>query len=71
MELSSLLSRNAKSFIAAARSVSAQSSQQEFLNNLLALGLTVQDDKGYNVGGSDLKTQLDKMKNKFRLKNNK
>ena len=37
----------------------------------LSLGLTVSDSKGYNLGGSDLKNQLDKMKKKFRIKNNK
>lgn len=41
------------------------------MNNLLGLGLTVTDSKGYNQGGSDIKSRLEKMKAKFRIKNNK
>lgn len=71
MELMSLLSSNSKKFIESSREKTAQGDNQEFLNNLLALGLTISDSKGYNLGGSDLKSQLDKMKKKFRIKNNK
>ena len=69
MELSVLLSRNAKTFIEEARQDSAKEFNQMFLNNLLGLGLTVTDSKGYNQGGSNLKEQLEKMKTKFRIKN--
>lgn len=69
MELSVLLSRNAKQYIEAARKDSAKQDNQEFLNNLLGLGLTVVDESGYNQGGSSLKADLNKMKTKFRLKN--
>lgn len=41
------------------------------MNNLLGLGLTVTDSKGYAQGGSDVKNRLEKMKAKFRIKNNK
>lgn len=41
-----------------------------FLNNLLGLGLTVVDEKGYNQGGSNLKKNLEALKVKFRRKNN-
>lgn len=71
MELSVLLARNAKQFIHGARKDTAQEDNQLFLNNLLGLGLTVTDEKGYNQGGSDLKDKLEKMKAKFRIKNNR
>lgn len=68
MELWALLSRNAKKYIQTARGDTAKEDNQIFLNNLLGLGLTVKDDKGYNQGGSDLKAKLAGMKTKFRLK---
>lgn len=68
MELWALLSRNAKEYIQSARGETAKEDNQKFLNNLLGLGLTIKDDKGYNQGGSDLKNQLAGMKTKFRLK---
>lgn len=68
MELWALLSRNAKDYIQSARGETAKKDNQIFLNNLLGLGLTIKDDKGYNQGGSNLKTQLAGMKTKFRLK---
>lgn len=68
MELWALLSRNAKSYIQSARGDTAKEDNQRFLNNLLGLGLTIKDDKGYNQGGSDLKAQLAGMKSRFRLK---
>lgn len=71
MELAVLLSRNAEKFIAGSRKSTAREDNQMFLNNLLGLGLTVTDSKGYNQGGSSLKDQLEKMKTKFRLKNNR
>lgn len=71
MELAVLLSRNADKFIRNSRQSTAKEDNQMFLNNLLGLGLTVTDSKGYNQGGSDLKNQLERMKTKFRLKNNK
>lgn len=72
MELWALLSRNAKSFITESRKSTASKENQIFLNNLLGLGLTITDNKGYNQGGSDMKNRIDKMKHKFRNKfNNK
>jgi DNA-directed RNA polymerase beta subunit len=71
MELSAYLARNAKAFIESARGDTAKEDNQTFLNNLLGLGLTVTDDKGYKQGGSSLKERLDGMKVKFRLKNQK
>lgn len=71
MELSVYLARNAKEFIDQARGDSAKEDSQVFLNNLLGLGLTVTDSKGYNQGGSNLKGRLGDMKIKFRLKNQK
>lgn len=71
MELSAYLSRNAKDFIDSARGDTAQVDNQTFLNNLLGLGLTVADDKGYKLGGSSLKDRISGMKVKFRLKNQK
>ena len=68
-ELSALLSRNAREFIANTRSDTAREDNQLFLNNLLALGLTISDDEGFNQGGSSLKSDLKTMKTKFRLKN--
>lgn len=58
MELSALLARNAKAFIEASRKDTAKVDNQLFLNNLLALGLRVVDESGYNQGGSDLKEQM-------------
>ncbi len=71
MELSAYLSRNAKDFIESARGETAAEDNQRFLNNLLGLGLTITDTKGYNQGGSALKGRLGDMKVKFRLKNQK
>lgn len=71
MDLWALLSRNSKSFIAASREATVREDNQLFLNNLLGLGLTISDSRGYNQGGSDLKRQLDSMKKKFRLKGTK
>jgi DNA-directed RNA polymerase beta subunit len=68
-ELSALLSRNARDFIQATRKDTAKEDNQTFLNNLLALGLTISDDEGFNQGGSSLKNDLKTMKTKFRLKN--
>lgn len=70
MELAVLLSRNAKQFIENARKDTAKEDNQMFLNNLLGLGLTVVDEKGYNQGGSSLKKDLEALKIKFRRKNN-
>lgn len=70
MELSVLLSRNASQFIKATRKDTAKEDNQIFLNNLLGLGLTIVDDKGFNQGGSSLKKELSDMKAKFRRKNN-
>lgn len=70
MELAVLLSRNAKQFIENARKDTAKEDNQMFLNNLLGLGLTVVDDKGYFQGGSSIKRDLEAMKIKFRRKNN-
>ena len=68
-ELSALLSRNAREFITGTRKDTAKEDNQLFLNNLLALGLTISDEEGFNQGGSSLKNDLKTMKTKFRLKN--
>ena len=68
MELSVLLSRNAKKFIEVSRKDTERESNQRFLDNLLGLGMMVVDDKGYGQGGSNLKDSLSKMKTKYRLK---
>ena len=68
-ELSALLARNARDFIESTRSDTSKEDNQLFLNNLLALGLTISDDEGFNQGGSSLKNDLKTMKTKFRLKN--
>jgi hypothetical protein len=70
MELAVLLSRNAKSFIESSRDKTRKAENQTFLNNLLALGLTITDDEGFYQGGSSLKSDLKQLKTKFRLKNN-
>lgn len=70
MELSVLLARNSKKFIEHVRGETAVEDNQVFLNNLLGLGLTVSDDRGYNQGGSNLKSDLNSLKAKFRKKNN-
>lgn len=71
MELTAYLARNAKDFIESARGDTSREDNQTFLNNLLGLGLTVTDTKGYNQGGSSLKDRLGEMKVKFKLKNQK
>jgi len=71
MELWALLARNSKSYITEFRKKTAERDNQVFLNNLLGLGLTITDSKGYNQGGSDMKNRLGKMKDKFRNKFNK
>jgi len=71
MELAAYLSRGAKPFIEASRGDTARQENQLFLNNLLGLGLTVVDEKGYKQGGSSLKERLGDMKVKFRIKNQK
>ena len=71
MELMAYLSRNARDFIKLSRGDTSREDNQLFLNNLLGLGLTVTDSKGYNQGGSSLKSRLGEMKTKFRLKNQK
>lgn len=70
-ELSVLLSRNARSFLNSARSQTAQEDNQMFLNSLLGLGLSVVGHDGYLQGGSSLKSEMNKMKTKFKLKNQK
>ena len=71
MELAAYLSRGAKPFIENSRGDTARQDNQIFLNNLLGLGLTVVDEKGYKQGGSSLKERLGDMKVKFRIKNQK
>lgn len=68
MELTCLLSRNAKQYITMARKDTAIEDNQIFLNNLLGLGMTVVNDEGYNQGGSSLRQEMNRMKNKFRIK---
>lgn len=69
MELTALLATGNKDFIHATRSDTEREDNQRFLNNLLGLGLTVTDKKGYKQGGSTLKDRLGDMKIKFRQKN--
>jgi len=69
MELSAYLAKGATDFIKEARGDTAFEDNQVFLNNLLGLGLTVTDSKGYNQGGSSLKTRVNELKTKFKLKN--
>lgn len=71
LELSSLLSRNVKKFIRTYREDSEKEQNQRFLDNLMALGLMVVDDKGYAQGGSALKTSIENMKKKYGLKGEK
>ena len=71
MSLSAYLSRGAKKFIEQSREEISRQENQNFLNNLLGLGLTVVDEKGYKQGGSSLKERLGDMKVKFRIKNQK
>ena len=71
MELSALLARNAQDFIAAAKKDTVKEDNQLFLNNLLGLGLTITDERGYRQGGSSYKNELSKLKTKFRLKGQK
>lgn len=71
MELSALLARNAQDFIAAAKKDTVKEDNQLFLNNLLGLGLTITDERGYRQGGSSYKDELSKLKTKFRLKGQK
>ena len=69
MELTVLLSRNAKSFIEASRGDTVKEDNQTFLNQLLGMGLTVVDqESGYRQGGSSVKADIEARKNKFRLK---
>lgn len=68
MELAVLQSRGATKFIEATRSDSARVDSQLFLNNLLGLGMTIVDDEGYRMGGSNLKDQMIRMKNKYKVK---
>lgn len=70
-ELTVLLSRNARQFLSAVRSESAQEDNQMFLNSLLGLGLSVVGSDGYFQGGSSLKSEMNKMKTKFKLKGQK
>ena len=68
-ELSALLATGNNAFIHATRGDTEREDNQRFLNNLLGLGLTVTDKKGYKQGGSTLKNNLRDMKIKFRQKN--
>lgn len=68
MELASLQSRGAGKFIEASRQDSAKVDSQLFLNNLLGLGMTIVDDEGYRMGGSSLKEQMVKYRDKYKVK---
>lgn len=68
MELNALLARGVDKFIESARGETSKEDNQMFLNNLLGLGITITDRKGYNQGGSDLKDRLGEMKIKYRRK---
>ena len=65
------MSRNVKKFIRTYREDSEKEQNQRFLDNLMALGLMVVDDKGYAQGGSALKTSIENMKKKYGLKGEK
>ena len=65
MDVWAILSRNGKAFIKEARKATDKEDNQIFLNNLLGLGLTVTDSKGYNQGGSYIKEDINKMKTKY------
>ena len=67
METYALLSRNVKKFIHTYREGSEKEQNQRFLDNLMALGLMVVDNKGYAQGGSALKTSIGNMKKKYGL----
>lgn len=71
METYALLSRNVKKFIHTYREGSEKEQNQRFLDNLMALGLMVVDDKGYAQGGSALKTSIESMKKKYGLESGK
>jgi hypothetical protein len=71
LETYALLSRNVKKFIHTYREGSEREQNQRFLDNLMALGLMVVDDKGYAQGGSALKTSIENMKKKYGLKSEK
>lgn len=68
-ELWALLSRGNRKFIQSARRDSEVLQNQEFLDNLLGLGIMITDSKGYAQGGSNLKNQLQKMKTKYKFRN--
>ena len=68
MALNAILARGGANFIEEVRKDTYKEDNQMFLNNLLGLGLTITDRKGYNQGGSDLKNRLGEMKIKFRRK---
>lgn len=68
MELTVLQSRGATSFIKASRRDSEKVVSQTFLNNLLGLGMTIADDEGYRMGGSNLKEQMTRMRNKYKVR---
>ena len=68
MELSALLGRHAKGFIKKSREDIELEQNQIFLDNLLGLGLMVTDEKGYPQGGSNLKSSMNKLKTKYRMK---
>lgn len=70
LDLSVLLSRNVRPFLESVRKGTDKEQNQLFLNNLLGLGLTVKTDEGYRQGGSSFRSDIGKMKSKFRLKNN-
>lgn len=68
LTLSALLSRHAKAFIKKSREDVEFEQNQIFLDNLLGLGLMITDEKGYPQGGSNLKSSMNKLKTKYRMK---
>lgn len=68
MELGALLGRHAKAFIKKSRENVELEQNQIFLDNLLGLGLMIVDEKGYPQGGSNLKSSMNKLKTKYRMK---
>lgn len=68
MELYALLARNATGYLRDLRKDTNKEVTQRFLDNLLGLGLMVVDEKGYQQGGSSVKSKLTELKYKFRSK---
>lgn len=69
MDVWAILARNAKPFLKSAREDQNRELQQRFLDNILGLGLMLTDKKGYGQGGSNLKSNLQALRDKLRNRN--